>query len=273
MISQFSNQEKEEILKNAISSFVHGIEHLLNYKIEKNIKFSILHTFNAVELLLKAYVGSNNKILLRPNIDRPNDKTADISILLERMRNFSIVQFDRGLIEGIGILREKRNEIEHKKFILSDQSDTNNVMGILVRVVSGLITFSHKNLAKDLRQELPSESEIKFNNLRLEFDDKFRFALERLKEQGITTKVQCTKCFNLTVPFVEKECKVPCFYCNQVHCILRCIACGRFELGRFPDNQFYCEQCSKDLYNQGEDYADMMAEDQQVFENELPTEY
>ena len=136
MITQFSTQEKEVILKNAVTSFVHGIEHLLDYKIEKNIKFSILHTFNAVELLLKAYIGSNNKVLLQPNIDKNSDKNADISILLERMENFSAVQFNDDLMKGIEVLRNKRNEIEHKKFILTDKHDAKDVMIILVRVVS-----------------------------------------------------------------------------------------------------------------------------------------
>ncbi|OGY52464.1 MAG: hypothetical protein A2951_02535 [Candidatus Buchananbacteria bacterium RIFCSPLOWO2_01_FULL_56_15] len=273
MITQFSTQEKEVILKNAVTSFVHGIEHLLDYKIEKNIKFSILHTFNAVELLLKAYIGSNNKVLLQPNIDKNSDKNADISILLERMENFSAVQFNDDLMKGIEVLRNKRNEIEHKKFILTDKHDAKDVMIILVRVVSGLITFSHEYLAKDLTRELPCELESRFNDLRLKFDVKFRVSIERLKEKGVEVEMQCTKCFNITVPFLEKECKVQCFYCNELHYILRCISCKKFEVSHFFDQQFYCKECSMNLDNEGQDYADMIEVDRQISENELPQEY
>lgn len=242
MIVQYSTAEKDQILSNAISSFAHGIEHLVNYRMEKNIKFSVLHIFNALELLVKAYIGSNNIVLLRPNIDKSSEKIADISLLIERMKTCSSVEFDENLIKDVDILRNRRNEIEHKKFKLEDK-DIEEIMTILVRIASELKVFSHKNLAKDLRQELPSELETEFNNLRLQFDDKFKYAEERMKERGVVDRAQCTNCFNFTVPFLNRECEVPCFYCNAPQYILKCYNCEEFHLNNYAEDRFFCEKC------------------------------
>ena len=82
MIQRFTDEEKGIILKNAESSFVHGVEHLCKYQEERNIKFAILHIFNTVELLVKAYLGWTNKALLQRDIDkdRREEKNWPISV-------------------------------------------------------------------------------------------------------------------------------------------------------------------------------------------------
>ncbi len=95
--NKLSEAERIEIIKNAISSFEHGIEHLINWVNEKNIKFSILHIFNALELITKAHLGTINEALLWPDVDKKNNKSADISILIKRMNQFSIKRFNENL--------------------------------------------------------------------------------------------------------------------------------------------------------------------------------
>jgi hypothetical protein len=239
---------------------------------EKNIKFSVLHIFNALELLVKAYIGSNNIVLLRPNIDKPNEKIANISILIERMKTCSPVEFDENLIKDIDILRTRRNEIEHKKFKLEDK-DIHEIMTILVRVTSELKVFTHKNLAKDLRQELPSELETEFNSLRFKFDDKLKNAEAKMKEKGIVDKLQCTSCFNFTVPFIKQECEVPCYYCLKPQYILRCIGCEKLVLNCCAGIRFYCSQCNSFFEKeQQEAYEDYDATEK-AFNDQLPKFY
>ena len=89
-MKKLNEKEKEEIISNSISSFEHGIEHLLMIGGEKenSLKFSILHIFHALELIVKAHLGEINEALLWEKIDNRSEKTADISLLIKRRINF-----------------------------------------------------------------------------------------------------------------------------------------------------------------------------------------
>jgi|GEM_PF-1507718 len=142
-------KECDELLKNAFSSFEHGVEHLVDGVNEKNIKFSILHIFNAIELIIKYYLLDENEVLILTNIDDKNylkndnikdddQSTADIRTLLLRMNRFSDYVFTDDFLENIEKLRKKRNLIEHKKFVIEDEKD---ILKILFFIVEGFVDF------------------------------------------------------------------------------------------------------------------------------------
>lgn len=259
-----SSEEKDNILENAVSSYIHGVEHLVNYKNgNDNIKFSILHIFNSVELILKAYLGSINNALLEEKIDdfkigggkTNKDKTAGVSILLTRMKIFSDVQFDIDLITEINKLRTERNDIEHKKFILEDE---NEIIETLINVIYGMRIFCDKNVSPIFKYKFPDTLRDKLDNTREVFDIEFKMAIEKVKElneKGYKS-AECPYCLNRTVAYEDKKCRVDCVYCKEEIMILECYTCGNIlspiKQEEFsPMTEYRCDEC---LYREYGDY-------------------
>lgn len=261
MVIKISQQEKEELINNAISSFEHGIEHLLSYeKDETSIKFSILHIFNALELIVKAYLLTINKALLWPDVDRENKiKTADISMLIKRMSQFSDKKFNKNLIDNIEKLRKKRNEIEHRKFVIEKEGD---LMIILFSVIEEIMIFL-KNSLYSLDNNQRVENIIKkweneyFNpyfNMKINFDKRFKEISKTInsineKNENIYFYL-CNNCMLKTVPYLKNEqTKIKCLNCGKEMIVIKCTNCNDIFFVEEDDiNVFYhgweeCEKC------------------------------
>ena len=265
-MNSISEEEESNILKNATSSFIHGIEHLLRYKNgEKNIKFSILHTFNAVELILKAYLGIINEALLWEKVDKKSNRSASISTLLKRMEQFSQVQFSEKLRNDIEELRKKRNEIEHKKFILENEKEN---VKLLINVIYELLIFCNKNVHSNLKENLTEEIKNELDNVRSEFDIEFKDVLNKvkmLKEKSFKVK-ECPDCLNKTLPYKKINSRIKCFYCNAEFIVIECNSCNELLIKRENEggNLFcgaLCENCVDITMEEAEDYNNKMVEE------------
>lgn len=251
-INSLSLEEKNNILKNARSSFVHGIEHLVKYESdEKHIKFAILHIFHTVELITKAYLGEVNSALLRPNIDQKSSKTADISTLINRMTEFSKVQFSPELINKIEKLRYERNKIEHKEFILDNER---KMLQILFDVICQLMIFSKENLNADLRLDLSSKLKDKLDKMRLELDPMLKKALESMdkakREKPNIQTTECPYCLNKTIAYY-RESRVKCFYCHKELFVLYCKQCDKLYLSKDTEDWVITGGICPDCYYKG----------------------
>jgi len=230
---------------------VHGIEHLVKYANDKkHIKFAILHTFHAVELITKAHLGEVNIALLRPNIDQENSKTADMHTLIKRMTEFSEVQFSQELISKIEKLRIKRNEIEHKKFILENEKE---ILEILFDVIYQLMVFSKENLKEDLRLGLSPKLKDKLDKIRLELDPRLKKAVENIdkikREKPNIQIAECPYCLNETVAYY-KESRVKCFYCQKELFVLRCARCNKLYLTKDIEEEAIRGKICPDCYHE-----------------------
>src|SRR3989344_374885 len=250
IINIYNEEEKMEILRNAHTSFVHGIHHLSEYSNgEINIKFTILHIFNTIELLTKAYLGSINLNLLKIKIDdgkySDGSITVGIETLLKRMKNFSEIVFTEDLRGKIEILRKKRNEIEHKKFILENEE---NLLITICEIINGLMVFSKNHIYFDIAPDLLNNTKLKFHDTRIKIDRRYAEAIKDandFKSKGYLL-VECPDCLNLTVPY-KKESGVECFMCNQVFYVHKCHNCPENSKNLCLDvqnGQGVCDECN-----------------------------
>ena len=265
MIQKISKQEKEELINNAASSFEHGIEHLLSCEKDAiSIKFSILHIFNALELIIKAYLLTINKALIWPDIDKENKiKSADISTLIKRMSQFSDEKFDEKLINNVEKLRKKRNEIEHRKFAIEEERD---LMITLFSVIEGIMIFFKKYLySLDNNQEI--EDIIKnwenkyfnpYSNIKINFNDHFKEifkTINSIKEKNKNIYFHlCNNCMLKTVPYFEKtRTRIKCLNCGKEMIVIKCTNCNNIFFIENDDNNFFyhgLEECEKCLHSE-----------------------
>lgn len=250
MISnKLSETEKIEIIRNAISSFEHGIEHLIDGINEKNVKFSILHIFNALELIIKAHLGDINEALLWPNVDKKNDKSADISILIKRMDQFSAKKFDKKLESNIEKLREKRNEIEHKKIVIEDEKE---MMILLFCIIEEIVIFAQKAFSYDgigieLVKKWRDDYVDSYMKIKIMFDDDFKKIVEKITEIRKKEKIGvmiCAKCFLKTIPFKDERGVVKCLNCGNELYGIECDTCGNvFFIDKDDDFHLMIQRC------------------------------
>ncbi|AFY36887.1 hypothetical protein Lepto7376_0454 [[Leptolyngbya] sp. PCC 7376] len=80
-------EEKQKLVitleENALDSLVHGIEHYLHGKRKSDWKYTILHVFHAVELMLKARLAKYDEKLIYSN--RKNGHTINCSEAVKRL--------------------------------------------------------------------------------------------------------------------------------------------------------------------------------------------
>ena len=260
--------EKQEMIENAISSFNHGIEHLIKENNNDNdIKFSILHIFNALELITKAHLREINEALVWPTIDKKDDKKdAGIYILMKRMNQFSEYKFNQNLIDNVEKLRKKRNEIEHKKFIIENEQ---KLMKVLFTVIEETIIFSQKALKESGAQnkfikKWKEEYVESYMTIKMNFDEKFKRMVEEIKEKqekyNLKIKI-CNHCFLKTILFKEEEGIVKCLNCGYEQYYMQCRTCNRLF---FISKDDTCSLLTKQCYlcgNPSDEEIILMAED------------
>ncbi len=250
MINKISKNEKDIILKNAVISFVHGIEHLVMCEDDEvNFKFAILHVFNTVELMTKAYIGSINEALLWLNIDAKSKNMVNISTLMKRMNQFSEINFKPELQDEIEKLRKHRNDIEHKRFVLNDKR---NIVVTLIHIINGLIIFCKKHLSQDLNNKWNLDLEDKYHILRINYEGKYKKVIKKMEDLKSENKdvlvKKCPNCLNYTIPYKKKRAKVKCYYCNKEFILLPCEECGKYFLSETinVEDLNRCNKCEEE---------------------------
>jgi len=264
---KLSKEEKKAIIENAISSFEHGIQHLLAGNNDENIKFSVLHIFNSLELITKAHLGSINEALLWPNVDKRDDRNANISELIKRMNQFSDKNFNEDLVKKIEKLRKKRNEIEHKKLIIEDEK---YLMLLLFSVVEGVIiflreSFQDDNIAKKMVKRWENIFLNRYMSLKSEFDDEFKKnigKLESIKNNNKNIEIKlCDNCMLKMLPYKREKGKIKCLNCGKEIYILECYNCGETFFAEGDDEiallyNYGCTRCNKPTEEEEKRYID-----------------
>ena len=186
--------------------------------------------------------------------DNPRVVCAMSDTYIDDARGESSDFFARELIRDIDDLREERNDIEHKKFVLNDQKTT---MERLARIVAALFMFANKNLEIDLYQEIGNIGLTEeLHNFRLKFEQKFKNAAEKIAELRKARYIieKCGRCLNDTIAYKKASQDVRCFYCSRGYHILQCENedCGRLFVysGCYP---YICPECEdKNLPSEAE---------------------
>lgn len=213
-----SNRLRFGLLDNALDYLLSAAEHA-KAGAPRNLKYSILHLFDGLELLLKARLEKEHWSLLfqdarqlsKDKRDEGDFKSVDFDTAIERLENVAGVQIEDDDKKHLTKLQKVRNRVRH--FVIDME-----VMEVRAKLACAL-HFAVKFLESELALSLDdAHVELQEQILRhlAEFDE---FVKQRLKE--IRTEfgedVELRECPNCLVPAVHFLGGEPrCEYCRRV---------------------------------------------------------
>jgi predicted DNA-binding protein YlxM (UPF0122 family) len=235
---------------NAFSSLEHGMEHYLAGS-DTDLKFTVLHVFHAVELLLKARLAQAHPLLVlqRPEDDPVKGYTADYHIVLKRLKNLG-VQLTADDVKNLEYLRTTRNSIEHYE-VQGDRQDIEDYVARAVKLLDGFVEKElHVRLKERIRPELYREMEQALYS----YEERQERVSERIaqvlpkkpKEQAEYQKIMCEECGEEAVLVPDPQSDdgtVQCYDCGAKFSYWICERCGTPILSSKPDDTDICDDC------------------------------
>ncbi|HVB20522.1 MAG TPA: hypothetical protein VNG51_01070 [Ktedonobacteraceae bacterium] len=218
---------------NAFSSLEHGVEHYLAGS-DADLKFTVLHVFHAVELLLKARLAKAHPLLIlqRPEDNPATGYTADYSVVLKRLKNLG-VDLTAENVGNLESLRITRNKIEHYEI----QGNRQEIEDYVARAVKLLDGFVEKELGIRLKGRIRPELYREMEKAVYSYDERQERIRQRMaqdlpkkpKEQIGYQKIICSYCGEeaILVPDTRfNNGMVQCYSCNIKSFYWVCDRCG-----------------------------------------------
>lgn len=233
---------KFNLIENALDSLEHAIVHLAiaeEFTISDH-KRVILDLSHVAELLFKERLRRIHPAFIFTNIDKYPSKTAhtvSANIALQRLCNIGGIEFDKEDRAALKTIREKRNEIEHYEFQITDDESRLVVGNVLVFI----FRFACDELSLDWslrRIEDPNWS--KLNEFVEFFESQRKSVLEQLEGSGLPIQ-DCPVCRNDTFD-LESE---VCILCGHREEVLECNLCKADYLNSNVEyeNAGLCPKC------------------------------
>lgn len=214
------------LLDNGLDYIYEGVTpiYLSHDYSQTSLKYSVLHVYSGIQLLLKERLKQEHWSLIFQDINsatRDKLKSGDfISVyhdeLIKRLRNLSGITVDEKPIANLRILR---NRFEHFEINVSIEECEK----ILAAALDSILTFWNEHLFdKATPQQREKFNQIRdividyaaYASLRLE---KFQAAIDGIKLNGNGLISNCRNCRSLSLAIFlgeEKLCK--CFVCNEL---------------------------------------------------------
>jgi len=240
---------KFNLIENANDSLEHAIEHM--GPVKKNDmgdwKRIIVDIAHVVELLFKEKLRQTHPAFVFDNIDKyqSNDVfTVGAEKALKRLQKICNIQFSKEEINAINTAREKRNEIEHFEFSISEHE----AKAVVGQMLSFIFRFADEHL--NLNWKAVHLKDVKWVVLRqyTEFyDDLISKAQEKI-DAGDIHVIKCTSCHNETFDVGREKCLV----CGHEEAVLECKRCNEsyiYSSCDYDENAQLCPSCEwKDGY-------------------------
>ncbi|MDK2978301.1 MAG: hypothetical protein PWP52_1015 [Bacteroidales bacterium] len=215
-IDSFINIESEDIvfiLKNKKRLDSYNEKKIDNIK----IKYSVLHLFAGIELVLKERLTREHWSLIFEKTDKANKQSLDsgdfvstnFNGIKERLNNIINIKFD---FEDLNNLRIERNKIQHYRFTVNKKKNSQ----LIIKAVFSIISFIANYLEPSKFSKKEKELYIQILSLVTELYSKNPFTLKKVQEiyeeHSISkVKVRCIYCFN---NFLIIENKNHCLFCG-----------------------------------------------------------
>jgi hypothetical protein len=242
---------------NAFNSLEHGIEHYLEGS-NKDLKFTVLHVFHALELLLKARLAKAHPLLVlqKPEEDPQKGYTVDYFVMLKRLKNVGVA-FSDDDTKSLEYLRSARNAIEHYHF----EANRSDIEDYVARTMKLLDRFVEKELNIHLKERISEEvyrameiAVYSFEERQERIQGRIADVLPRkLKEQLDYQRMVCDECGEdaVLVPDPNSEVgEVHCYACDARFSYWICNNCGtpilKSPSSRSEGNGM-CDACWDDL--------------------------
>ncbi|MEZ2229906.1 MAG: hypothetical protein ACBR50_26980 [Microcoleus sp.] len=218
---------KLNLLDNGIDYIYESVRSMLKIPTnpQHSWKYSVLHLFSGIELLLKEKLKQEHWSLIFQDVREANlDKLKSgdfVSVyheeLIKRLKNISQITFND---EPIKKLQKLRNKFEHFEINISLEV----IQDIVIEVLEEAINFWEEHL-KDVSTDSQKEKFEIINSVLIEFEvyqnkklNKFEKVMNEIEKSGNGLILVCTNCFSLSFAvFKDDEKKCKCFVCNETY--------------------------------------------------------
>ena len=237
------------LIDNASDSLEHAIQHMgpVRQNGAGDWKRIIVDFAHVVELLFKEKLRQIHPAFVFDNVDKyPSNGafTVGAEKAFKRLQNIGGIKFSKDEIKAINTAREKRNEIEHYEFSISEQE----AKVLVGQVLSFIFTFAEEHLELDWKADHLTMGRWHILTQYTEFySDLLRKSEEKIDKEELYT-IECTSCHNDTFSVYYEKCIV----CSHVEEILDCKWCQEpyiFSACEYHEEAKLCPSCeSKDAY-------------------------
>ncbi len=241
-----------DLVANAEDSLSHGVDHFLEAEESgdpSHLKYTILHSFHATELFLKARLAKAHPSLI---FQKPEDackddpKTVDFDTLISRLAAAGVKLHDQDK-EDLNQLRKVRNRIEHHKisFGLEQAQD------YVGRAMRFLDKFLQDELSISLKDHLENDKYKALEEALYSYEERVRRAEESAEETGPfgddgsnSSLIDCPECGETTIsPIPEADGDCRCHFCSARFTVTYCLRCGGAMLDENEDGLDECYFC------------------------------
>ena len=220
------SEKKLKLIGNGLCFLLQSIRHFKqntkkDYDLEKELKYSILHLYSGISLILKEKLRQEHWSLLFSDVNKTNKKKLESGDFRSvrfincqnRLSEISSIKLTAKQKTTLDSLRKKRNKIEHffEKAILDSFKST------LIHNLDFAIYFIEKHLSSKLSDDEKKDIEkIKKECFEIkEFVRQKRKSIEpNLKNQKVI--LYCSECDNETIVVNEDNMKVHCLFCHRI---------------------------------------------------------
>ena len=230
---------KFNLIQNANDSLEHALRHMGPIEEDGigNWKRIIVDLAHVVELLFKEKLRQIHPAFVFTQIDKyPSQSAHTVScdLACKRLQKIGNIKFSKDDLNAIQTAREKRNEIEHFEFSISDRE----AKVLIGQVLLFIFEFAEQQL--NLGWESVHLKENKFAVLYkyTEFYNKYLEKAEAKIEEEEVHVIKCSSCHNLSFDIDNEICLVcsheeevlDCKWCNSAYIYSSCEYDERAEL-------------------------------------------
>lgn len=240
---------KFNLLENANDSLEHAIQHMgpANKNGVGDWKRIIVDIAHVVELLFKEALRRKHPAFVFDNIDRypsVDAFTVGGEKALKRLQKICNIKFSKEELNAINTARNKRNEIEHFEFSITEH-EAKTIVG---QVLSFIFRFADEHLHLNWKEIHLKDGNWWVLRQYTEFyEDLLRKAQKKIDADEIYV-INCTSCQNETFDIDEEKCLV----CGHAEEILECRWCKEqylFSSCEYGEEAELCPSCEdKDGY-------------------------
>lgn len=211
---------KFNLIENAQDSLIHAIDHLgsVNTNSTGDWKRAILDLSHVVELLLKERLRRVHPAFVFKKIENypsPKEFTVNTAIALERLKKFGGLTFSKSEENAVTGARNKRNDIEHFEFII-----TNEEAKIIVgQALSFILKFAEKELELDWKAHIEEDKWTILHGYTNFYESLIRDVVEN--GGGLAT-IHCPTCDNDYFDLFTDSCHL----CGHREEVLECEKCS-----------------------------------------------
>lgn len=235
------------LIQNAEDSLQHALTHI-KPSAKSGIhdwKRVILDLSHVLELILKERLRKEHPAFVFTKVDSWQSKdahTVNIDLAIKRIESFAKIIISKEDKDVIKDAQDKRNEITHYEFSLTEE-DFKRIAG---KILGFILRFSQEQLDLDWYAKHGQEANwaelIRFKDF---YDDLSNTVKKRIEKEELPV-IECPDCYEETFHLEEQRCMI-CRYTEEVS---QCITCKDDYLASTCEDE-ESPLCSSCLWNEG----------------------